>query len=102
MKSVVIRRSPRRSFDADDLELFDDDVAQGHVLEPEPSGYGNTLDLVHDLQAFDHFAEHAITPTGGCRRCVIEEIVVDHVDEELAGRRVRIARARHGDAAALV
>ena len=39
-------------------------------------------DLVDNLHAFDHLAENRIAPALGCRRGVIEEIVIFQIDEK--------------------
>ncbi len=49
-----------------------------------------------------NFAEYAITPAVPTRRFEVKKTVVDHIDKELSRRGVRIARARHGQRAAIV
>src|SRR6266481_2800942 len=102
MKRVVIRVGPSTLLDADDLELLDDNVGQRHVLEPESTTDRYSFDFVDNLQALDHLAEHAVTPPGWSGSGVVQKIVVDDAEKELAGRRMGIAGAGHAERAARV
>ncbi len=59
-------------------------------------------DGVDHLHAVDHLAEHGIAPALDALAAMVEEGVVRHVDEELRGRRMRVAGARHCQGAAQV
>src|SRR5256712_12470797 len=79
-----------------DLRLLDDDVLDRNVgVSPAAAGL-DPLDLVDDVLALDDLAEHAVAPTLGAGRRVIQEVIVLEVDEELARRRMRVGGARHG------
>mgnify|MGYP000399452344 CR=1 FL=1 len=59
-------------------------------------------ELVDDIHPGGDLAENGVSPAGAVLPRVIEEAVVLHVDEELRGGGVRLARARHRDGATLV
>ena len=62
-----------------------DDLFDGYVvMRPASSGLDLPY-LVDDLLTLDDFAEHAVAPTLGARRGVIENSVVLYVDEKLTG-----------------
>src|SRR5260370_35507214 len=85
-----------------DLRLLDDDVLDRNVgVSPAAAG-PYPLDFVDDVLALDDLAEHAIAPSLGAGRRVIQEVVVLDVDEELARGRMRLRRPRHGNGAAVV
>jgi hypothetical protein len=77
------------------LDRFDEDrrgrdVPVGPALRSAPGDFLDHVEPLRDL------AEHGITPV---RRGMVKEAVVNEVDEELRGGRIRIAGARHGDGA---
>src|SRR5258708_7625796 len=79
-----------------DLRLLDDDVLDRNVgVSPAAAGL-YPLDSVDDGLALAGLAEHAVAPTLGAGRGVIQEVVVLEVDEELARGRMRLGGARHG------
>src|SRR5436189_5355291 len=79
-----------------DLRLLDDDVLDRNVgMSPAAAGL-YPLDLVHDVLALDDLAEHAVAPALGAGRCVIEEVVVLDVDEELTRGRTWVGSPSHG------
>src|SRR5229473_1342662 len=85
-----------------DLRLLDDDVLDRNVgVSPAAAG-PYPLDFVDDVLALDDLAEHAIAPSLGAGRRVIQEVVVLDVDEELARGRMRLGGPRHGDGVAVV
>ena len=59
----------------------------------------NLRDLIRHIHAFHHFAEHRVAKVA---LTVVQEGVISHVEEELAGGAVFVRRTRHGDGAALV
>src|SRR5690348_9742872 len=59
-------------------------------------------DLVNHIHALGDLSKYAITPTILAWRFKVEKAVVDHIDKELSRCGVRIARARHGQRAAVV
>jgi hypothetical protein len=81
---------------------FDDHVLDRHVLVEALVAGAHGADLVDHVHAFDDLAEDTVAPALAGRRAEVQEVVIDGVDEELGGRRVRIAGARHRDRAALV
>src|SRR6202165_3097395 len=67
-----------------------------HVLGKRSAGAGRSGgDLVHHVHALDHFSEYGVPLA--LRRCIgkIKRLGVRDVDEELRGRGMRIAGARH-------
>src|SRR5258708_367744 len=73
----------------DHFRPLDDHVLDGHVgVTPAFSGL-DLFDLVDHVLALDDLAEHAVAPTLGVRRRMIEKIVVLDADEKLAGGRMR-------------
>src|SRR2546427_8439492 len=85
-----------------DLRLLDDDVLDRNVgVSPAAAGL-DPLDLVDDVLALDDLAEHAVAPTLGAGRRVIQEVIVLEVDEELARGRMRVGGPRHGYGVAIV
>src|SRR6266545_2422766 len=85
-----------------DLRLLDDDVLYGHVgVSPAFAGL-DPLDFVDDVPAFDDLSEHAVAPSLGAGRRVIQEAVVLDVDEELARGGMRLGSPRHGHGIAVV
>src|SRR2546426_9304459 len=85
-----------------DLRLLDDDVLDRNVgVSPAAAGL-DPLDLVDDVLALDDLAEHAVAPSLGAGRRVIQEVVVLDVDEKLARGRMRLGGPRHGYGIAIV
>src|SRR6266853_3825821 len=85
-----------------DLRLLDDDVLDRNVgVSPAAAGL-DPLDFVDDVLALHDLAEHAVAPSLGTGRRVIQEVVVLDVDEELARGRMRVGGPRHGDGVAVV
>src|SRR5260370_5923098 len=85
-----------------DLRLLDDDVLDRNVgVSPAAAG-PYPLDFVDDVLALDDLAEHAIAPSLGAGRRVIQKVVVLDVDEELARGRMRLGGPPHGDCVAVV
>src|SRR5258708_22111715 len=85
-----------------DLRLLDDDVLDRNVgVSPAAAGL-DPLDFVDDVLALDDLAEHAVPPTLGAGRRVIQEVVVLDVDEELARGRMRVGGPRHRDGVRVV
>src|SRR5438445_9606852 len=79
-----------------DLRLLDDDVLDRNVgVSPAAAGF-YPLDLVDDVPALGDLAEHAVAPSLGAGRRVIQEVVVLDVDEKLARGRMRLGGPRHG------
>src|SRR6185312_12552503 len=64
-----------------------------------PASRFDARDLIDDVHPLRDAPEHGIAEIA---RAVIEEIVVGKIDEELRGRAVDLAGARHGERAALV
>src|SRR6266853_2330227 len=84
------------------FHALDDHVLYGHVgVAPALAGL-DLFDRVDDVLALDDLAEHAVAPTLGVRRRVIEKIVVLDADENLARGRMRFGGPRHGDRIAFV
>src|SRR5690606_40091564 len=75
------------------------DRGQRYVLHHAAVAGRYLRDLVDNVHAANHLAEHGIAEIAGA---VVEEVVVPMIDEELAGRRVDVLRAGHGDGAAYV
>src|SRR5258708_21358252 len=67
---------------------------------PARAAGGDFPDLVDHFVALDHLAEHGVPRIALAG--VVEEIVVLHVDEELRGRRIAHAGARHRDRVVVV
>src|SRR2546427_5911286 len=85
-----------------DLRLLDDDVLDRNVgVSPAAAGF-YPLDLVDDVPALGDLAEHAVAPSLGAGRRVIQEVVVLDVDEKLARGRMRLGGPRHGYGIAIV
>ena len=63
---------------------------------------GGGFDFVHDVHSFHDAPEDAVAPAArrGCGE--VQKIAVHQIDEKLAGGRVRVVGARHGDGAAVV
>src|SRR5690606_25638010 len=100
--SDAIQTRPGRFSLFNDRGFLDDDIFGRHVLM-EAAGSGlDALDLVDGFSAFDHLAENCIAPAiaGWC--CVVQEIVVRYVDEELRSGGMRIGRTGHGNGVAIV
>jgi len=70
---------------SDDFSALDEDVFDGYVVMSPTSPGLDLFDLVDDVLTFDYPAEHAIAPSLGVGRRVVQEIVVLDVDKELAG-----------------
>src|SRR5712691_1054124 len=85
-----------------DIRLLDDVVLARTVGVPPAAAGLHPLDLVDDVLALDDLAEHAVAPTLGAGRGVIQEVVVLEVDEELARGRMRLGGPRHGYGIAIV
>src|SRR5690349_24649110 len=102
MNRVWVRADPSlRSPLLRDGHLLDDDGGDRHVAAERRGAAGRRLgDLVHHVHAGGDLAEHGVAPAVAAR--VVEEGVVAVVDEELRGGGVRVAGARHRDAAAHV
>src|SRR5262245_61514351 len=80
-----------------DLDRFDRNVVHA-VL-----GTGlHLFDGVHDLLARHDLAEHRVTVALRRLGLEVQERVVLHVNEELAGSTVRVAGASHGDSVLVV
>ncbi len=84
------------------MRACDDDVIDRHILMTTAARGRGALDGVDDVHAGYDMAEHAVAPARRRRRGEIQEVVVGHVDEKLAGCRMGIAGAGHGDGAATV
>src|SRR6267142_2538406 len=93
---------PRPTPALDCFGPLDEHVFHGNVRVGSALSGLDAFDLVDDALAFDDLAKDAIPPAVRARRGMVEEIVVGDVDEELAGRRMRIGRSRHGDGVAVV
>ena len=76
--------------------FFNDHIGAGHVFVKAFAAGGHGLDGVHHVLAGDDFAEDGVAPALRRGGGVVEKAVVGHVDEELRGGRVRVARAGHG------
>ena len=86
-------RDGRTRLDRDGL--LDHDVLDRHVVVEALAAGLHGLDLVDHVVAVDDLAEHRVAPALRRGRGVVEEAVVGDVDEELRGRRMRRAGARH-------
>ena len=65
-----------------------------------PPAAGRRLrDLVDHVHPLDHLAEHRVAVALRVRRAEVQELVVGDVDEELRGRGVGVAGARHRERA---
>src|SRR6185436_20008599 len=71
-----------------------------HVLVHAAVGRRHGDDLVDHVHAAHDLAEHGIAVA--VLPGVVEELIVVNVDEELRGRGIGIAGARHGERAGLV
>ena len=92
--------SVRSYLRVDDDRLVDDDLLGRNVLRERSAGARRRLgDLVDHVHPFDDLAEHRVAVALRIRRAEVQELVVGDVDEELRGRRVGIAGARHGERA---
>lgn len=87
-------------FDARDL--VDQHVLTRHVAVARSHAGRLGGDRIDHMHAIDHFAEYAVTPAVRRGAGVIQEGIVLKVDEELAGGRMRVWSAGHGNAAAHV
>ena len=58
-------------------------------------------DLLHHVLALYHFAEDAVTPLM-VTLVVVQEVVINSVDEELAGSRVWVIGTSHGNSKWLI
>ena len=64
---------------------------------------GNLADLLHDIQAREHFSKDGVAIWRDCLGISqIELVVIDNVDEKLRGRAVRVTRAGHRQRAATI
>src|SRR6202051_4063301 len=71
---------------------LDHNVRLRHIGHRAARGGRRAFDLLHYVHARDHLAEHGITVAVAIG--IIEGGVIDGVDEELRGGRIRVARAR--------
>src|SRR6267378_2364412 len=85
-----------------DLRPLDDHVLDWHVGVTAAFPGLDPFYLVDHVLAFDDLAEHAVAPTLGVGRRVIEKIVVLDADEKLARGRMRLGGPRHGYGIAVV
>ena len=91
--------SIERAYDAHGLDdhRFHRNLAAGNG---RMSGYGRVANLLYGFHALHHLAENGV---GGAVTGLIQRGVVDHVDEELRGCRVRLStQTGHGNRAASV
>src|SRR5688500_6441400 len=98
--SLRCRSETKRLLATDHAGRFDDDGRARDVLVHALVDGRHAEDLVHHVHAAHHLAEHGVAVAVLSR--VVEEVVVVDVDEELRGRRIGIARPRHGDRPGLV
>lgn len=82
--------------------LSDNHIFFGDILMPAGAAGWYLPNLVNHVDALGDLPKYAITPAILARRFKVEKAVVDHIDKELSCGRVRIARARHGQRAAIV
>src|SRR4051794_36111490 len=76
---------------SDHLGFEDHDVFGRHIAVAALAAGLHLLDLVDDVPALDHLAEHRIAPAGRRLGLEVQEVVVGRVDEELRGGRMRHA-----------
>src|SRR5690606_544610 len=101
-RSAAIQTTPGRVCLLGNRGFFDDDVFNRHVLVEAFVAGAHGFDLVHDLGAVDHLAEHGVAPAVGGGGGEVQEVVVGHVDEELGGGGMRIGSTGHGDGVLVV
>src|SRR5690348_3055010 len=89
---------------ADHLGALDRHQRPRHVSDERALRTGRqVVDLVHDIHALDDLAEYRVTPGHAVLVAyIVETRIVDHIDEELRGRRIGVGAARGGHGAAQV
>ncbi|ABI99980.1 conserved hypothetical protein [Escherichia coli APEC O1] len=74
---------------------FNDNVFFWHVLVHTATTGCHTFDFVYHVHAFNHFSKYAVAPTLQAFAREVQEVVINHVDEELGSCRVRCLSTGH-------